>query len=264
MMSYRCWAMECCLAAAVLVVVVVVVVQQEAASVWLLQQLLQRRRPAGRWCFLAVHAHFGAGVCSVAWDWRPVMLAHICQCSPRCVCVCFVALTATSALPDAPHARPPGLHHQRTSLYMTPIMRPCAADGADTMQRPQVACAVRDLHATGVVHFDLKCDNVLLLPEDAPPARTVPLRVLLADFGDALALSNDAGTPTWTRRHRGTELFSSPEMLLLHAGQQHPEHARHDRRKHRGVGSAHDVWSLGCLLFELMTGGLLFEAEVRW
>jgi hypothetical protein len=37
-------------------------------------------------------------------------------------------------------------------------------------------------------------------------------------------------------------------MLLLHAGQQNPGHEQHDRLKHRGVGSAHDNWSLGCTL----------------
>lgn len=159
----------------------------------------------------------------------------------------------------------------------------------------QVAQAVALLHASNIVHFDLKGDNVLLEegfdPAAAPSGGTrsssstssamaglssrqdaslsssrshgscssssSPL--VLADFGDALMLENAHAS---SQRHRGTELFSSPEMLLLHAGRQHAQHAQHDRRKHRGVHAAHDVWSLGCTLYELLTGTVLFEEEV--
>lgn len=126
----------------------------------------------------------------------------------------------------------------------------------------KVARALAELHAQGVVHYDIKGDNVLL---SDPPAPSVcgepPFRVVLADFGDAMLL--DGGDSGLGQQHRGTELFSSPEMLLLRTGQRHPCHDSHDRRKHRGVGQPHDVWSLGCTLYELLTGQVLFAEEVR-
>lgn len=96
----------------------------------------------------------------------------------------------------------------------------------------QVAITVRSLHAANVVHYDIKGDNLLLdhtcsnMPHNSSNRAAVPFQVILADFGDAL-MFDSAGA--FAERHRGTELFSSPEMLLLHAGQQHPEHFAHDR-----------------------------------
>ncbi len=76
---------------------------------------------------------------------------------------------------------------------------------------------VQGVHAANVVHFDLKCDNVLLAPlpgrssadvwQPDAAAKKAAFRVVLADFGEGRAFGglrwsatahSLAQTPTWT------------------------------------------------------------------
>ena len=61
-------------------------------------------------------------------------------------------------------------------------------------------------------------------------------------------------------RNRGTECIRAPEMLLMSGSsvKGEPEaHARH-------AGAPCDVWALGCLLYELVAGSVLFPSEPDW
>jgi serine/threonine-protein kinase len=93
----------------------------------------------------------------------------------------------------------------------------------------QVAAAVAALHAAGVVHCDLKPDNVFVLYEPGP-------RVKVIDYGVARL----ADSPACENTVVGTPAFMAPEQW-------------------RGAPTAKsDVYALGCMLYELVTGAPVF------
>ncbi|MCA8924996.1 MAG: protein kinase [Planctomycetes bacterium] len=90
-------------------------------------------------------------------------------------------------------------------------------------------------HAHGVVHRDVKPDNVLVDTEG---------RVLVADFG--LAAAGGMQRLTLSGAMVGTPHYMAPELAVG------------ERDK---VGPPTDVWALGVLLFELLAGRLPFDAQ---
>jgi len=106
-----------------------------------------------------------------------------------------------------------------------------------------VASAVGAAHAMGIVHRDLKPDNVFLhLPAAANPTAVVKI----LDFGIAkLAQQDGVPSQTGTGVLLGTPAYMSPEQC-------------------RGAGrvdSRSDIYSLGCILYEALTGGPPFVRE---
>ena len=102
----------------------------------------------------------------------------------------------------------------------------------------RVAQALAVAHAAGIVHRDVKPDNVLVDLRAGPCAR-----VVLGDFGVARILGSDSNTTTGA-------LLGSPAYMS-------PEQARGADE----VGPPSDVFSLGVLLYQLVTGVLPFAGK---
>ena len=103
----------------------------------------------------------------------------------------------------------------------------------------QIAEAVTAAHEHDVIHRDLKPGNIKITPEG---------KVKVLDFGLAKTLGSEAtdqqSTVTEPGRIIGTPAYMSPEQAR---GQET------DKRC--------DIWSFGCVLFEMLTGKVPFEGE---
>ncbi len=110
----------------------------------------------------------------------------------------------------------------------------------------QIAEALEVAHEKGVIHRDLKPANVKVTPEG---------RVKVLDFGLAKAMelpfSGDMSkSPTVAiEESRPGEIFGTPEYMS-------PEQARGKETDRRT-----DIWSFGCLLYEMLTGKRAFTGE---
>ena len=122
----------------------------------------------------------------------------------------------------------------------------------------QILKAVEVVHSHNVTHYDLKCDNVMLemCPSAADDAEEV--KVALGDFGVCKLFTNE--DDEYDLKPRGTQYIQSPEMLTL-AKSVKKDGDKYDRRKKVGTTRTSDIWSLGCLFYELLTGEYLFFGE---
>jgi serine/threonine protein kinase len=96
----------------------------------------------------------------------------------------------------------------------------------------QACDAMAEAHAAGIVHRDLKPANLFLCPETSGRV------VKVLDFGISKITSDDDARLTGTHATVGTPLYMSPEQV----------------RSPKSVDSRTDIWSLGVILFELLTG----------
>ena len=110
----------------------------------------------------------------------------------------------------------------------------------------QIAGALDAAHEKGVIHRDLKPANVKVTPEG---------RVKVLDFGLAKAFAKDGGqdfskVPTLS-------LMDSEEGKIVGT----PSYMSPEQAQGKPVDKRTDIWSFGCLLYELLTGQRAFRGE---
>jgi serine/threonine protein kinase len=108
-------------------------------------------------------------------------------------------------------------------------------DAAGYVRR--IAKAVHYAHRQGILHRDIKPSNIMIGPDDEPH---------ITDFGLAKRLGDQDSGQTRTGAILGTPSYMAPEQA---------------QGKNQELGPACDIYSLGAMLYELLTGRPPFRAE---
>jgi serine/threonine-protein kinase len=106
----------------------------------------------------------------------------------------------------------------------------------------QIASVFDAVNKAGITHRDLKPDNIFLVPDAELPRGE---RIKILDFGIAKLTGAGVGMTSTSASSMGTPLYMSPEQWM--------SSAKVDWRA--------DAYSLGCVLFEMITGRPPFAGE---
>lgn len=128
-----------------------------------------------------------------------------------------------------------------------PLTEYCDGNQLDIPERLQlfvdICNAVQHAHQKGIVHRDLKPSNILVTLQDGHPL------VKIIDFGVAKAIGQSLTIKTIYTRFAsmvGTPAYMSPEQAGMSTGD---------------IDTRSDIYSLGVLLYELLTGTTPFTSE---
>ncbi|KAK6358513.1 hypothetical protein TWF730_007844 [Orbilia blumenaviensis] len=116
----------------------------------------------------------------------------------------------------------------------------------------QVNNALVFIHGLNISHRDIKPDNILIKSQD-------PLVVKLSDFGLAKMIKEDQD---FNKTFCGTMLYLAPEVFPTVVGVQNPVTRNIKYHKeNRRYSHVCDMWSLGCVIYTLLTGDPPFSGS---
>jgi serine/threonine-protein kinase len=109
----------------------------------------------------------------------------------------------------------------------------------------QIASALEAAHEAGVIHRDIKPENIILKKDSLVKVLDFGLAKLTAAEDERESKLTDSFVTT-SGLIMGTVVYMSPEQIRA-----------------RNVGKASDIWSLGVVLYEMLTGARPFQGETH-
>ena len=106
----------------------------------------------------------------------------------------------------------------------------------------QVLSAVEYMHSISISHRDIKPDNILIAQDE-------PVLVKVSDFGLAKIAKSGSHLQTFC----GTLAYLAPEVLAR----------KHDKSKSIIYSDKVDIWSIGCMIYVILTGYLPFPQNTQ-
>ncbi|KLO07652.1 kinase-like protein [Schizopora paradoxa] len=127
------------------------------------------------------------------------------------------------------------MEHGTLNIYMSKLPR----GGIETWNMVGwITSGLDYLHCKGIIHADLKCENILISSSGKP---------LLADFGLSVALSHSTTVST-AHGSKGTTRWLAVELLNPDSSSTSPNHTEMS-----------DIWAFGMVIYELLSGQIPYH-----